>query len=90
MAEPPSSTWPGQRIPARQWCASRAAPGQRSCGCLPGGRAGSFVVDGFRDVDVTGLQAVIDPGYPLVLAALALITIGVFVTMGRKIGDMKP
>ena len=55
-----------------------------------GGRAGSFVVDGFRDVDVTGLQAVIDPGYPLVLAALALITIGVFVTMGRKIGDMKP
>lgn len=59
----------------------RAAPGQD---------LGGFLVTGFRDVDVTGLQAVVDPGYPVVLAALALVVAGVFLTLARRIGEMKP
>jgi hypothetical protein len=56
----------------------------------PGQEAEGFAVTGFRDVDVTGLEAVVDPGYPVVLAALALVTVAAFFTLARKIGDMKP
>jgi hypothetical protein len=42
-----------------------------------------------RDVDISGLQAVVDPGFPVVLAALALVTVGLFLTFARKIGDMQ-
>jgi len=55
----------------------------------PGERAGGFLIAGLREVDITGLEAVVDPGYPLVVAAFALITVGVFFTFALKIGDMK-
>jgi hypothetical protein len=55
----------------------------------PGDRAGGFLVSGLRDRDISGLQAVVDPGYPVVLAALALVSAGLFLTFARKIGDMK-
>jgi hypothetical protein len=55
----------------------------------PGDRAGGFLVTGLREVDISGLQAVVDPGFPVVLAALALVTAGLFLTFARKIGDMK-
>ncbi len=54
-----------------------------------GGTAGGFTVQGFRDVDLTGLSAVIDPGWPVVLAALALVLVGLAATFIRKIGDAK-
>lgn len=55
----------------------------------PGDRAGGFLVSGLREVDISGLQAVVDPGFPVVLAALALVTAGLFLTFARKIGDTR-
>lgn len=52
-----------------------------------GDGAGGFSVQGFRDVDITGLEAVVDPGYPVVIAALVLIMTGLALTFIRKIGD---
>jgi cytochrome c biogenesis protein ResB len=54
-----------------------------------GRQTGSVMLAGLREVDITGLEAVVDPGYPLVVAAFALITVGVFFTFALKIGDMK-
>jgi cytochrome c biogenesis protein ResB len=51
-----------------------------------GDSAGGFSVQGLRDVDITGLEAVIDPGYPVVLAGLGLILVGLAVTFIGKTG----
>ncbi len=52
--------------------------------------AGPFRVIALRNLDLTGLQAVKDPGYGLVFVALVLAAIGLFLTFIRKIGDMNP
>jgi hypothetical protein len=56
----------------------------------PGDRAGPFLVSGMKDSDITGLHAVVDPGYPLILAALLLVVAGLCLTFMQKLGDMKP
>jgi hypothetical protein len=55
-----------------------------------GESAGPFALVAMRDRELTGLEAVSDPGYGLVLAALALSAIGVAMTFIQKLGDMKP
>ena len=52
-----------------------------------GDSAAGFVVQGLREVDITGLEAVIDPGYPVVLAGLGLVLVGLAVTFISRIGD---
>ncbi len=56
----------------------------------PGDRAGPFLVSGMKDSDITGLHAVVDPGYPFILAALILVVAGLCLTFIQKLGDMKP
>jgi cytochrome c biogenesis protein ResB len=56
----------------------------------PGDRVGAFTVGGLRDLDLSGLEAVKDPGFSLVLAALILTATGIFLTFIQKLGDMKP
>ncbi len=51
-----------------------------------GGTAAGFAVQGFRDVHVTGLEAVIDPGYLVVLVALALVLAGLSMTFIGRVG----
>ena len=67
-----------------------AAPGQGPAvlHAAAGDAAGPFVVAAIREVEITGLQAVVDPGYPLVLAALLVVGLGAFLTFFRKIGDI--
>jgi cytochrome c biogenesis protein ResB len=55
----------------------------------PGDKAGPFVAGALRALDLTGLEAVKDPGYAIVLAALIVIAAGLFLTLFQKIGDVK-
>lgn len=55
-----------------------------------GDRAGPFLISGMKDSDITGLHAVVDPGYPVILAALIFVVVGLFLTFIQKLGDMKP
>jgi cytochrome c biogenesis protein ResB len=55
-----------------------------------GKSAGPFAVIAFEDIDLTGLEAAIDPGFGLVLAALIIVLAGLFLTFFQKLGDMKP
>jgi len=54
-----------------------------------GGRIGEYVVEEMSRRDLTGLQAVTDPGYTPVLVALILIALGLCLTYAQKIGDKK-
>lgn len=54
---------------------------------LPGENVGSLKVIGLRAQLATGLEAVTDPGFPLVLAALALIAIGTTWTFAQKLKE---
>jgi hypothetical protein len=53
----------------------------------PGDEAGPFLVSSFGDRDLAGLEAVVDPGYPLVLAALILVGAGTFLAFIQKLKD---
>jgi hypothetical protein len=55
-----------------------------------GEAVGPYKVAALRDLDLTGLEAVKDPGYALVLAALVLTALGIFLTFIQKLGDMNP
>ncbi|MDP3176979.1 MAG: hypothetical protein Q8M76_03675, partial [Spirochaetaceae bacterium] len=63
--------------------------GARVLRAAPGESAGPFLVVAMRDRELSGLQAVSDPGYGLVLAALALSAIGLALTFIQKLGEMK-
>jgi cytochrome c biogenesis protein len=52
-------------------------------------KLGDFVIKGVLEMDVTGLQFVIDPGYLPVFISLILITIGLSITYIQKIGDKR-
>ena len=52
-------------------------------------KLGDFVIKGVLELDMTGLQFVIDPGYLPVVISLILITVGLSVTYIRKIGDKR-
>lgn len=56
----------------------------------PGEKAGGFTVTGMKTRDITGLHAVLDPGYPVILASLFAILVGLSLTFIQKLGDMKP
>ncbi len=55
----------------------------------PSDAVGPYRVKEIRTADITGIQAVIDPGYLLVFIAFILIGIGVFLTFIQKLGDMR-
>ncbi len=63
------------------------AGGERVERLAPGDAAGSLVALGMRTELATGIQAVSDPGYPMVAAALALIAIGIAITFIQKIKE---
>jgi len=54
---------------------------------VPGETAGDLKVIGLRAQLATGIEAVSDPGYPLVLVALALIAIGTTWTFAQKLKE---
>ncbi len=53
----------------------------------PGDPAGDLAVAGFREELATGIQAVRDPGYALVLPAMLLVALGTALTFIRKIKE---
>lgn len=53
----------------------------------PGDTVGSLKVTGVRAQLATGLEAVTDPGFPLVLVALALIAVGTTWTFAQKLKE---
>ncbi len=53
----------------------------------PGDRAGDLEVAGFKEELATGIQAVRDPGYALVLPAMILVALGTALTFIRKIKE---
>lgn len=53
----------------------------------PGEAAGDLKVGGLRAQLATGIEAVSDPGYPLVLVALALIAVGTTWTFAQKLKE---
>ena len=53
-----------------------------------GDEVGGLAVVGARDVRSSGLEAVLDPGYPLVLVSLSIAGFGIFLTLFRKLRDM--
>ncbi len=53
----------------------------------PGEMVGSLKIIGLRAQLATGLEAVTDPGFPLVLAALALIAVGTTWTFAQKLKE---
>ncbi len=63
--------------------AARASPLRLAIGDA----LGSMKLAGFKDVEVSGLQAVADPGFPIVLAALVLAAAGIALSLAQKIGD---
>lgn len=55
-----------------------------------GDKVGPFTIIGLKQQDLTGLQAVLDPGYPLILAALIIALVGLGLTFIQKLGDIQP
>lgn len=53
----------------------------------PGDRVGELKVIGIQAQLATGIQAVSDPGYPLVFVAFLLIALGTAVTFIQKIKE---
>ncbi|HOX30772.1 MAG TPA: cytochrome c biogenesis protein ResB [Spirochaetales bacterium] len=56
----------------------------------PGESAGPFALLAIRSLERSGIQAVADPGYALVVAALLVICAGTFLAFIQKLGDTKP
>ena len=54
----------------------------------PGEAAGPFLATSFGERSLSGLEAVVDPGYPLVLAALLLVGLGTFLALIQKLKDI--
>lgn len=63
------------------------AKGERVVRAAPGDRIGTVSVEGFRNGLTTGIQAVVDPGYPLVFAAFILIAFGTALTFFQKLKE---
>ena len=63
--------------------------GARTVSLAKGSRVGSFTVQGSGEEELSGLQAVYDPYYPLVVAAFAVIGIGSFITFARRFGEIR-
>jgi len=64
------------------------ADGQRVERLAPGSVLGDVIVIGFRNELATGIEAVDDPGYPLVLVALILIAFGTALTFIQKLKEL--
>jgi cytochrome c biogenesis protein ResB len=62
--------------------------GSRTISLQAGSRVGDFIVEGAKEVELTGLQAVYDPSFPVIILALAMIGLGACITFARKIGDL--
>ncbi len=66
----------------------RDSSGSRTVDLVPGDSVDGLGVIGTREVLLSGLEAVYDPGYPLVLLSLALAAFGIFLTFIQKLRDM--
>jgi len=64
------------------------AAGPRMVSVAPGDRIGSMSVADIRDIEFSGLEAVRDPGFPLVLISLILVGVGAFFTLYQRLHDM--
>jgi len=65
------------------------AKGTRTVSLAKGSRIGAFTVQGAGEEELSGLQAVYDPFYPLVIAAFAVIGLGSFITFARRLGEIQ-
>jgi cytochrome c biogenesis protein len=63
--------------------------GARTISLTAGSKIGAFTLGGAKVVELSGLQAAYDPAYPIVIAALVIIVLGIFITFARKLGDSK-
>lgn len=63
------------------------AGGTRELELGPGDSVDGFEVLGRREVSLSGLEAVYDPGYPIVLVSLFLVALGLFLTFFQKLRD---
>ena len=63
--------------------------GARTIGLEAGSKIGDFTVLSAKELALSGLQAVYDPAYPLVLAAFAIIGLGTVVTLARRLGELE-
>jgi cytochrome c biogenesis protein len=89
----PEGTDPSGGAPGGQPTAARAvlrmadAEGERVVRAAPGEKLGDVTILGFREELATGIQAVRDPGYPLVFAAFVLIAVGTAITFIQKLKE---
>jgi hypothetical protein len=67
---------------------AESATGAKMISLTIGSKVGAFTVVRAKEVDLSGLQAVYDPAYPLVIVALMVAVLGVFITLFRKLGDI--
>lgn len=64
-----------------------SGPDAKTVRAGPGETVGELRVAGIKPLLASGIEAVSDPGYPLVFAALALIAIGTAITFFQKIKE---
>jgi len=64
------------------------ASGSRTVDLGSGDTVDGLTVVGSREVLLSGLEAVYDPGFPFVLVSLALAAFGIFLTFFQKLRDM--
>lgn len=86
-ADPSGGAQGGQPAAARAVLRVADAEGERVVRAAPGDRLGAVTILGFREELATGIQAVRDPGYPLVFAAFVLIAIGTAITFIQKLKE---
>ena len=63
--------------------------GTRTVSLAKGSKVGAFTVQGAGEEELSGLQAVYDPFYPLVIVAFAVIGLGSFMTFARRLGEIR-
>jgi cytochrome c biogenesis protein ResB len=66
------------------------ADGKKAQRLSLGDSLGDWSLEDLREVEVTGLRAATDPGYPAVFAGFILIALGLGLTYIQKLKDMKP
>lgn len=86
-AEPSGGAQGGQPAGARALLRVADADGERIVRAAPGDRLGAVTILGLREELATGIQAVRDPGYPLVFASFVLIAIGTAITFIQKLKE---
>jgi cytochrome c biogenesis protein ResB len=65
------------------------AGGSKTISLVAGSEIGSFTVEGVGEAELSGLRVTYNPFYPVILAAFAIVGVGVFITFARKLGELE-